>query len=293
MEAAVMDWMRTRRVMICIGILENGMFLKRSFATLGTIGTRPPVPRTLPVLPASAAAFTGRPVYNDLIARLDHIHELYARQHPSGKAPVHASWPGTLSRPHLSNLLNVELSASEHRRITTKIAQLVKLPAFLHSTELRHELEPFKKVLSVKKDITEAERLDEWKRAYGYGWRKSSSARAWLIAAKEGVEGQVRVNGKNLSDYFVDMRCAESVVTPLVSTDTVGTYNAWCLVRGGGTTGQAEAVRLALSRALLRHEPHLRPILRTQGLISHDWRTVERKKTGQPKARKKYTWVKR
>ncbi|KAJ2655315.1 37S ribosomal protein S9, mitochondrial [Coemansia sp. RSA 1200] len=106
--------------------------------------------------------------------------------------------------------------------------------------------------------------------------------------------GEVLVNGRALNEYFVRETDRESVVQPMVVAGTIGKYNVFLRVKGGGHTGQAEACQLALSRALVacNRRKHLIP-LSTAGLLVPDARFVERKKTGKPKARKSYTWVKR
>ncbi|KAI5308390.1 37S ribosomal protein S9, mitochondrial [Ascosphaera atra] len=85
----------------------------------------------------------------------------------------------------------------------------------------------------------------------------------------------------------------ESALWPLTITERINKYNVWALVRGGGVTGQAEAMTVALAKALIIHEPALKPILRRAGCVTTDPRQVERKKPGHLKARKKPAWVKR
>lgn len=99
---------------------------------------------------------------------------------------------------------------------------------------------------------------DEKGRAYAIGRRKTSSARVWLV---EG-EGDVLINDRNLIDHFVRIHDRESVLWPLKCTKRIDKYNVWALARGGGITGQAEALTVALARALMIHEPALKPILR-------------------------------
>jgi small subunit ribosomal protein S9 len=131
--------------------------------------------------------------------------------------------------------------------------------------------------------------VDEMGRARGKGKRKTSSAVVHLV---EG-EGEVMVNGKTLTEAFPRLHDRESATWPLRCTSRLDKYNVWATVRGGGVTGQAEAITLALARALLVHEPALKPILRKAGVITVDARRVERKKPGHVKARKMPTWVKR
>ncbi|KAG7148846.1 37S ribosomal protein S9 like [Verticillium longisporum] len=119
--------------------------------------------------------------------------------------------------------------------------------------------------------------------------KKESTARAWVV---EGT-GEVQINGKPLNQAFCRIHDRESVVWALKSTERIDKYNVWALVEGGGTTGQAEALTLAISKALMAHEPALKPTLRAAGCITRDKRVVERKKHGHVKARKMPAWVKR
>ena len=80
---------------------------------------------------------------------------------------------------------------------------------------------------------------------------------------------------------------------PLQATQRLDKYNIWAIAKGGGTTGQAEAITLGLAKALMVHEPDLKPALRKAGVIIRDTREVERKKHGKLKARKMPAWVKR
>jgi len=264
--------------------------LKQLARRIGTLPSRPPFPAS--PQPQSPSFFTGRPVYYDLLSHLDNLFESF-RHIPGTHTDSPPVYNGTLSRSHLSTIIDHNLTVSEYRRIVEKINALLKLPAFRTSEELQSELRKYEKTTIRKKDLTEMEKIDEFGRSYGYGWRKSASARVWIIPALPETVGKALINGQDLSTYFINQEQAEQCLRPLLVTNTVGKYNVWALVRGGGTTGQSEATRLALARALLLQEPELRDILRPMGLISHDWRTVERKKPGQAKARKKYTWVKR
>ncbi|KAL1842055.1 hypothetical protein VTJ49DRAFT_6125 [Mycothermus thermophilus] len=139
--------------------------------------------------------------------------------------------------------------------------------------------------LNAPKPIT----IDKFGRALGVGRRKASVAHAWVV---EG-DGQVLINGKTLVDYFGRVHDRESAVWALHATDRIDKYNVWARVTGGGTTGQAEALKLAVAKALMAHEPALKPALRRAGCITRDPRRVERKKHGRVKARKRPTWVKR
>mmetsp|Transcript_41880 Transcript_41880/g.82373 ORF Transcript_41880/g.82373 Transcript_41880/m.82373 type:complete len:166 (+) Transcript_41880:1-498(+) len=131
--------------------------------------------------------------------------------------------------------------------------------------------------------------LDKQGRIYSTGRRKTASARVWVMPGT----GQVTVNRMNMLDYFPREFHIDEVILPFVTTATAGKYDVWCTVKGGGETGQAGAIRHGISRSLEIFEPLLRPPLKSAGLLTRDRRKVERKKAGQPKARKKKQWVKR
>ncbi|KAJ2056105.1 37S ribosomal protein S9, mitochondrial [Coemansia sp. S146] len=105
--------------------------------------------------------------------------------------------------------------------------------------------------------------------------------------------GDVIVNGKPLAEYFFHGTDRDSVLFPFQVANKVGQYNVFLRVSGGGRTGQAEACQLAVARALYMSDRKAHVPVREAGLLRTDGRAVERKKTGKPKARKSYTWVKR
>ena len=98
---------------------------------------------------------------------------------------------------------------------------------------------------------------------------------------------------KNLNTSFPQLLSREDILLPFKVTETVGKYDVHANVNGGGTTGQAQSVRLGIARALLEINPEYRVQLKTDGLLTRDPRMVERKKYGQPKARKRFQFSKR
>ena len=121
------------------------------------------------------------------------------------------------------------------------------------------------------------------------GRRKAAVARIYLSKGK----GKIIINGKNFKDYFPVDTMQYKLEQPFKTVDLLGKFDVKVNVEGGGTTGQAEAIRLAISRALCELDIENRPPLKTEGLLRRDSRVVERKKPGQKKARKKFQWVKR
>ena len=121
------------------------------------------------------------------------------------------------------------------------------------------------------------------------GRRKASVARIYMSKGK----GNITVNGKDFKEYFPVDTMQFKLEQPFKISDLSGKFDVKVNVDGGGTTGQAEAIRLAISRALCELDTDNRPALKAEGLLTRDARVVERKKPGQKKARKKFQWVKR
>jgi len=121
------------------------------------------------------------------------------------------------------------------------------------------------------------------------GRRKTAVARVYLSKGK----GKITVNKKDVNTYFPTATLQYKVNQPLVLTENEKSFDIKVNVFGGGITGQAEAIRLALSRAMCELDPEHRTILKPEGLLTRDPRMVERKKFGQKKARKKFQFSKR
>ncbi len=124
---------------------------------------------------------------------------------------------------------------------------------------------------------------------YGTGRRKESVARVFLRPG----EGKIRVNGKDFEEYFKGIVRAASALEPLRVVDMVGKFDAYITVKGGGTTGQIDAIKLGLARALEKYNPEFRKKLKPAGLLTRDARVVERKKYGKHKARRAPQYSKR
>ena len=124
---------------------------------------------------------------------------------------------------------------------------------------------------------------------YGTGRRKSSTARVFMKSGS----GQVTVNSKPLEEYFGRKTAHMIIRQPLERTDMMSNFDFNITVKGGGGSGQAGAIRLGISRALLSYDEALRPTLRGAGFLTRDSREVERKKVGLRKARKATQYSKR
>lgn len=121
------------------------------------------------------------------------------------------------------------------------------------------------------------------------GRRKTSVARIRMVPGS----GKIDINGRSFEDYFPTGPLQNAVLQPLQAAKMVNTYDLSINTTGGGMSGQAGAARLAISRALLQAEANLRATLKAEGLLRRDPRMKERKKSGQPGARKRFQFSKR
>ena len=121
------------------------------------------------------------------------------------------------------------------------------------------------------------------------GRRKTSVARIYVTAGK----GNITVNSKDVKTYFPSDILQTIIKQPLVATENDGSFDIKINVEGGGPSGQAEAIRLAVSRALVEVDPENKPPLKKEGFLTRDPRMVERKKYGRRKARRRFQFSKR
>jgi small subunit ribosomal protein S9 len=130
---------------------------------------------------------------------------------------------------------------------------------------------------------------EELQKIQSVGRRKTSVARVLL---RDG-SGEWTINGRPMAEYFPRKTHQMRVEEPLQATELDGRFDVQVRVRGGGLTGQADAIRLGIARALVAFDEEQRPTLRSRGLLTRDPRKVERKKPGRPKARKRFQFSKR
>ncbi|MDP7382036.1 MAG: 30S ribosomal protein S9 [Alphaproteobacteria bacterium] len=145
------------------------------------------------------------------------------------------------------------------------------------------ELQPQEEAVPVEPKI------DDLGRAYATGRRKNAIARVWI---KPG-NGRVTVNGRDQEQFFARPVLRMIIKQPFDVTSRVDQFDVMCTVTGGGLSGQAGAVRLGISKALVNYEPGLRPALKSGGFLTRDSRVVERKKYGRAKARRSFQFSKR
>ncbi|KAF2786135.1 hypothetical protein K505DRAFT_330563 [Melanomma pulvis-pyrius CBS 109.77] len=243
--------------------------------------------RSLRVVPASPSYFSAKPTFTDDFISLSALLRTVATLPtvPPAEAPK-VAWK-TIDQYRI--MTNEPVKTLRFHKMLHILRRLNCIHPSLMPKEVSDAMQRYKKAAQPG-DIKPAPGvIDELGRAKGVGRRKTSSAVAWIV---EG-EGEVLINGKSLVQFFGRLHDRESAVWALKATHRLDKYNVWGLVTGGGVTGQAEALTLAVAKALLVHEPALKPALRRAGCVTRDPRKVERKKPGHVKARKMPTWVKR
>ena len=137
--------------------------------------------------------------------------------------------------------------------------------------------------------VVHERKVDAQGRAYATGKRKNAIARVWIKPGK----GLITINGRDQTIYFARPVLRMMIAQPLQVTDRAGQFDVIATVEGSGLSGQAGAVRHAISKALTYYEPGLRGVLKPFGLLTRDSRVVERKKYGKAKARRSFQFSKR
>ena len=197
--------------------------------------------------------------------------------------------------------------AKTEEKTEAKKAPAKKTPAKKAETAAAKE-EPIKDLKDLKEAVTAEEpkaeakkpvqeegpkervpQIDKLGRSYATGRRKDAVARVWIKPGK----GAVTVNGRDQAIYFARQTQRLVLNQPFLIANRVGQFDVIATVKGGGLSGQAGAVRHAISRALENYDPALRPALKKAGMLTRDARTVERKKVGLHKARRSKQWAKR
>src|SRR6516164_9484596 len=154
-----------------------------------------------------------------------------------------------------------------------------------------HGLEALQSLSSnpVQAAVAREPQIDKFGRAYATGKRKNAVARVWIKPGK----GKITINGRDQEIYFARPVLRMMIAQPLQVTDRLGQFDVVVTVEGSGLSGQAGAVRHAISKALTYYEPGLRAALKPHGFLTRDPRVVERKKYGRAKARRSFQFSKR
>ncbi|KAL3480671.1 ribosomal protein S5 domain 2-type protein [Aspergillus californicus] len=239
------------------------------------------------IVPVSPSYFSGTPNFIDNLLRLELLLAKHAALPTvSGSDAPRMAW---FKLPQFREFVGEAVPTKKYKGLLNILQRLNRIDRHIMPKEVSRALKDFTREGNPLAAKPVPATVDDLGRARGKGKRKASSAVVHLV---EG-DGEVLINGKTLVEAFPRVHDRESATWALRSTSRLDKYNVWAAVRGGGTTGQAEAMTLALGRALLIQEPALKSVLRKAGVITVDARRVERKKPGHIKARKAPTWVKR
>jgi small subunit ribosomal protein S9 len=212
--------------------------------------------RTLRIVPASPSYFSAKPTFTDDFLSLSALLRKVATLPtiPSAEAPK-VAWK-TIDQYRI--MTNEPVKTQRFHKMLHILRRLNCIHPSLMPEEVLQAMLRYKKPNQPGDVKPKPGIIDELGRAKGVGRRKTSSAVAWLV---EG-EGEALINGKSLSQFFGRLHHRESAVWALKATHRLDKYNLFGLVQGGGLTGQAEALTLAVAKALLVHEPALKPALR-------------------------------
>lgn len=172
--------------------------------------------------------------------------------------PAEAPRMAWLKLMQFRNFIGEPVPTSRYKKVIKILLRLNRIDRKVMPQEVLDTMEMYLRPSNPYQQKAAPVTIDEMGRARGVGRRKTSSAQVWLV---EG-EGEVMVNGRSIVDVFPRLHDRESALWPLRCTGRLDKYNVFALAKGGGVTGQAEAITVALARALLVHEPALKPALR-------------------------------
>jgi small subunit ribosomal protein S9 len=212
--------------------------------------------RTLRVVPASPSYFSAKPTFTDDFLSLSALLRTIATLPtiPNAEAPK-VAWK-TIDQYRI--MTNEPVKTQRFHKMLHILRRLNCIHPSLMPGEVVQAMLRYKKANQPGDVKPKPGVIDELGRSKGVGRRKTSSAVAWLVNG----EGEALINGKSLSQFFGRLHHRESAVWALKATQRLDKYNMFALVQGGGLTGQAEALTLAVAKALLVHEPALKPALR-------------------------------
>lgn len=254
--------------------------MKRTLSTANTTLIKP-------------STFTGKAEFYETLFFLDDVLIKLGDIPSNTQSQSSFTW---LSRNQMQDKLGFTMSLLEYRQIRQRLNKIApaadvspNIIEFLRIFANNHSNSNNNKDESSKSHDS----IDQYGRVSQIGRRKSAVAKVTIIPTLLGKESECLVNGRLASEYFLRLRDMYKLAEPLRVVGQIGKFNIWAIGRGGGPTGQAGAIQLGLARALSIYNPEWKEALETAGLLKRDIRRVERKKPGQEKARKKFTWVKR
>ncbi|ODV83088.1 hypothetical protein CANARDRAFT_30315 [[Candida] arabinofermentans NRRL YB-2248] len=239
------------------------------------------------IVPTLTTSYSRNPYHQEHISKLTEVLNKYLRLPFDKKRSSSKSWLSFQSYQYIAG--GELLTEIEHQRIVNLLRRLDSIEPDLKTTELEEVLAPYRDTSQQGQVERKIPELDDLGRAVAIGRRKSSSAKAYVVKGT----GEILINDQPLDTIFPKLQDRMRIMYPLQVVRSENLYNVFAVVRGGGSTGQVDAVKLAISRALTIHNPLFRPRLFSAGCLTRDKRVVERKKAGRVKARKMPTWVKR
>lgn len=279
----------------------RGIARVRYFSTSNVAGAGE---TTLPkrIVPKLPTFYSANPVHENNINKLESLLRKYIKL-PTTQSLLNSVSTGSSPTQITKDVRPPWLSFEDYKNIgggsrlkPTQYAQLVYLLNKIHNIdpqltneEIKTELAVFYKVKNLNQEIKRQPSLDEFGRSVAIGRRKTSSAKVYVVRGT----GEILVNGRPLNNYFVSLKDRQSIMYPLQVIEATAKYNVFATTSGGGPTGQAEAIMLAIGKALIAFNPLLKSRLHKAGVLTRDTRRVERKKPGKLKARKMPAWVKR
>lgn len=213
-------------------------------------------------VPVSASYFTRTPQFND-----DHVRVLSLLRKHEHLPTISASEMPRIPWKNLDDFRGItgeQIKASQFGRGLAIAKRLNSIHPDIMPEEVKDAVRAWTRDMNPFLNQPKPIHVDKFGRAVGVGKRKEAVARAWLV---EGT-GEVLVNGKPLTEAFGRIHDRESAVWAMFATNRMDKYNVWALVEGGGPTGQAEAMTLAVAKGLMAHEPALKPALRRGKILA-------------------------
>lgn len=241
------------------------------------------------LVPAMASFYARNPHHAEHMAQLQNLLNKNATLPFDRRQSSGVSW--ITFREYKEKAGGDLLKESEYSELVKTLKRLDNIASELKTEEVQSTIAQYSRSNSGLKDTRSVKQLDAQGRAVAVGRRKSSSARVFVV--KSQGQSEILVNGVSLEEAFPKLQDRLKLLYPLELVGMEGKYNVFGLVRGGGPTGQADALKLAVSKALCIHNPLFKQKLSSAGCLHRDPRRVERKKPGKLGARKMPTWVKR
>lgn len=208
------------------------------------------------LVPASPSYFTRQPSFTDGLIKLRSLLRKHETMPTLSSTDIpRVAWRTTAQ---FRLVIGEQVSAAKYHKALQLLRRLNRIHPALRSGELQRTMEIYKSDIQPHDVQRRPQLVDSNGRASGVGRRKTSSAKVFLVQGS----GEILVNGKSINSVFGRIHDRESAMWALKATQRLDKYNVWALVKGGGTTGQAEALTLGTAKALMVHEPALKPILR-------------------------------